>query len=79
MRVSAHTAGATVVNRAICAGMTTMINQGSLARPLQRSACAPTGRGGKAGQRFNCTVSAAGVSYRFVGVVEAPTRTIDPL
>ena len=75
-RLPAHTAAAAAVNRAIRADMTKMIDGGSLDRPLQRSSCTPTGRPGKAGQRFSCTVSAAGVSYPFVGVVNARARTI---
>jgi len=72
----AHTVAAAAVNHAIRADMTTMIGQGSLDGPLQRSSCAATGPTGKAGQNFSCTVSAAGVSYPFVAVVDARARTI---
>jgi hypothetical protein len=64
------------INRAIRADMTALINQGSLEGPLQRSACAPKGPPGRAGQEFSCTASAAGVSYPFVGVVDARAQTI---
>jgi hypothetical protein len=64
------------INRAIRSDMTEMINRGSLNGPLQRSSCALTGRPGTGGQRFSCTASAAGVSYPFLGVVDAQTRTI---
>jgi len=76
LRLPRHTAPAATLNRAIRADMTTMIDQGSLDGPLQRSSCAPTGPIGMAGQRFRCTVSAAGVSYPFVGVIDARARTI---
>lgn len=76
VRLPAHTTPRAAVNRAIRADMTTLIDQGSLDGPLQRSSCAPTGTADNAGQRFSCTVSAAGVSYPFVGVVDAPARTI---
>jgi hypothetical protein len=75
-RLRGHTAPAAALNRAIRADMARMIAQGSLDGPLQRSSCAPTGAPGKAGQRFSCAVSAAGVSYPFVGVVDARARTI---
>lgn len=71
-----RTAPAAAVNRAIRADMTTMIGQGSISGPLQHSSCALTGRRGQAGQRLSCTVSAAGVSYPFVAVVDARARTI---
>jgi hypothetical protein len=76
VRLTVHTAAAVAINRAIRADMTTMIDEGSLDGPLQRSSCAPTGPPGKAGESFGCTVSAAGVSYPFVGVVDARARTI---
>jgi hypothetical protein len=71
-----HTAAAAAVNRAIRAEMTTLIDEGSLDGPLQRSSCTPTGPAGRAGQRFSCTVSAAGVSYPFASVVDVRARTI---
>ncbi len=64
------------INRAIRSDMTATISQGSLNGPLQRSSCALTGTSGKGGRRFSCTASAAGVSYPFLGVVDAQTRTI---
>lgn len=76
VRLPAHTTSRAAVNRAIRADMTTLIEQGSLNGPLQRSSCASVGTSGKAGQRFSCTVSAAGVSYPFVGVVDAPAHRI---
>jgi hypothetical protein len=76
VRLTEHTAAAVAINRAIRADMTTMIDEGSLDGPLQRSSCAPTEAPGKAGETFGCTVSAAGVSYPFVGVVHARARTI---
>jgi hypothetical protein len=76
VRLPNHVAPTTALDRAIRADMTTLINQGSIDGPLQRSSCAPTGRPGKAGQRFGCTVSAGGVSYPFVGLVDARTRRI---
>jgi hypothetical protein len=76
VRLPAHAAASAAVNRAIRKDMTTLINQGSLDGPLQRSSCAASGPPGKAGQRFRCTASAAGVSYPFVGVVDAGARTI---
>jgi hypothetical protein len=76
VRLPAHTAPRAAVNRAIRADMTTLIDQGSLDGPLQRSSCAPTGTSGQGGQRFSCTVAAAGVSYPFVSVVDARARTI---
>ncbi|HUA43917.1 MAG TPA: hypothetical protein VMA77_01740 [Solirubrobacteraceae bacterium] len=75
-RLPRHTAPAAALNRAIRADMKTMIDQGSLDGPMQRSSCAPTGPNGKDGQRFTCTVSAAGVSYPFVGVIDTRARTI---
>jgi hypothetical protein len=71
-----HTAAAVAIDRAIRADMTAMIDEGSLDGPLQRSSCTRTGPPGKAGQSFGCTVSAAGVTYPFVGVVDARARTI---
>ncbi|HTU88111.1 MAG TPA: hypothetical protein VMF57_21200 [Solirubrobacteraceae bacterium] len=76
VRLSGHIPPTAAVDRAIRADMTTQINQGSIDGPLQRSACALTGRPAKAGQRVSCTVSAAGVSYPFVAVVDARTHTI---
>jgi len=76
VRLPAHTVVAAAVNHAIRADMTTMIGQGSLDGPLQHSSCAASGSTGKAGQTFSCTVSAAGVSYPFVAVVDAHARTI---
>jgi hypothetical protein len=76
VRLPGHTSALAAVNRAIRADMTTLINQGSLDGPLQRSSCAHTGRPGRAGQRVSCTVSAAGVSYPFVAVIDANARTI---
>jgi len=76
VRLPAHTAPRAAMNRAIRADMTTLIGNGTLDGPLQRSSCAATGRPGPAGQRFSCTVSAAGISYPFVGVVDAGAHTI---
>jgi len=76
VRLTAHAAPAAALNRAIRADMTKLIDDGSLDGPLQHSACGRTGSSDKAGQRFSCTVSAAGVSYPFVGVVDAGARTI---
>lgn len=76
VRLPAHTAPRTALNRAIRADMTTLVGDGALDGPLQRSSCAPAGTPGKAGQRFSCTVSAAGVSYPFVGVVDARAHTV---
>jgi hypothetical protein len=76
VRLPGQTAAAAAINRAVRADITTMIDDGSLDGPLQHSACAPTRPRAKAGQIFSCTVSAAGVSYPFVGVVDARARTI---
>ena len=76
VRLPVHTAPAAAVNRAIRADMTKLIGDGSIDGPLQRSSCAPAGRPGKDGQPFSCTVSAADVSYPFVGLVNARARTI---
>jgi hypothetical protein len=75
-RLPGHTAAAAAINRAVRADISTMINDGSLDGPLQHSACAPTRPPAKAGQIFSCTVAAAGISYPFVGVVDARARTI---
>jgi hypothetical protein len=76
VRLPGHTPDIAAITRAIRADMTALINDGTLTGPLQRSACAPTGSPGKAGQRFSCTAAAAGVSYPFVGVVDASAGTI---
>jgi TPP-dependent trihydroxycyclohexane-1,2-dione (THcHDO) dehydratase len=76
VRLPTHTAVLAAVNRVIRAEMITMINDGTLDGPLQHLGCSSTGRPGKARQRFSCTVSAAGVNYPFVGVVDARDRTI---
>ena len=76
VRLPGHTAAAAAIDRAVRADITTMIDDGSLDGPLQRSSCAPIRPPGKAGQIFSCTVSAAGVSYPFVGVVDARARMI---
>ncbi len=76
VRLLGHTPGIAAITRAIRADMTALIDRGSLNGPLQRSACASTGSPTKAGQRFSCAASAAGVSYPFVGVVDASARTI---
>jgi hypothetical protein len=76
VRLRGHGPTLAAIDRAIRADMTTLINQGSLNGPLQHSSCAMTGRPGRAGQRFRCTASAAGVSYPFLGVVDARARTI---
>ena len=76
VRLPGHTTPTAAANRAIRADMTTQINQGSIDGPLQRSSCAMTGPPGRAGQRLSCTVSAAGVSYPFVAVVNTRAHTI---
>jgi hypothetical protein len=76
VRLTVHTAAAVAIDRAIRADMTAMIDEGSLDGPLQRSSCTRTGPPGKTRQSFGCTVSAAGVTYPFVGVVDARARTI---
>jgi len=76
VRLQGHGATLAAINRAIRADMTTMISQGTLDGPLQHSSCATSGPPGKGGQRFSCTVSAAGVSYPFVGIVDARAGTL---
>lgn len=76
VRLPAHTAAATAVNRAVRADMTRLIHERTLDGPLQHSSCAPTGPARKPGRTFSCTVSAAGISYPFVGVVNVRARTI---
>jgi hypothetical protein len=76
VRLPGHAAPTAAVNRVIRADMTTLIGQGTIDGPLQHSSCGLTGRPGRAGQRVSCTVSAAGVSYPFVAVVDTRAHTI---
>lgn len=75
-RLTPRAAPGPTLDRAIRADMAKLIAQGQLDGPLQRSSCAQTGPHHDAVVGFRCAVLAGGVSYPFVGVVDARARTI---
>jgi hypothetical protein len=75
-RLSPRAAPGAALNRAIRADMAKLIAQAELDGPLQSSSCTPTGPSRAAKLGFRCSVQADGISYPFVGVVDARARMI---
>lgn len=64
------------VEGAIAADARHRVQNGELTGPFQSVRCATSGSPNAGRQAFNCTVHSANIAYRFVAVLDAPTRQL---
>lgn len=71
VRLRSRGAPAAALARRVSDDISGLIAHGVLDGPLGHSSCTPTGERGKQSHAFSCSVVADGVTYPFLGVVDA--------
>jgi len=74
-RAAAHLSAAAAIGQAIRGWMQAQVSAGAIDGPLKAARCRATGTS-NGRTAFGCTITAGGVSYPFLGVVEPSARGV---